>query len=190
MSLKLQDITVQFQMDTGAQVSVLPMDVYDKLNPRPSLMKTSAVLMSFTGSKVKPIGKCSVYCLSIKIKYQLAFYVVDVKVSTFLSKNACKLLGVIKFVNAAVANGMLEEFSDVFDGLGCLDGTVKLQIDPSVTLVAHPTRKIPVALRYKLKELAPMERLGVIIKENKPTDWSNSMVVTDKDEKSGFAWIL
>lgn len=191
VSLKLQDITVQFQMDTGAQVSVLPKNVYDKLNPRPTLIKTSAVLVSFAGSKIKPIGKCSVYCLSNKIKYQLAFYVVDVKVSPLLSKNACKLLGLIKFVNevkptihAADANGMLEEFSDVFEGLGCLDGTVKLQFDPSVTPVAHPPRKIPVALRDKLKkELDHMEKLGVIVKENKPTDWVNSMVVIDKDKK-------
>lgn len=47
---------------------------------------------------------------------------VDVKASPLLSKNACKLLGLIKFVNevkptihAADANGMLEEVSDLFE---------------------------------------------------------------------------
>lgn len=81
VSLKLQNIMVQFQMDTGAQVSVLPKDIYDRLNPMPSLMKTYAVFVSFTGTKIKPIVKCSLYCLSNKIKHQLAFYVIDVKVS-------------------------------------------------------------------------------------------------------------
>lgn len=47
VSVQLFDETVQFQMDTGVQVNVLPKRIFDRFKPRPNLMKTLAVLMSF-----------------------------------------------------------------------------------------------------------------------------------------------
>lgn len=89
-----------------------------------------------------------------------------------LSKNACKLLGLIKFVNEVKTTipdldvkAILKKYPDVSDGLGCLEGTVKLQIDPRVAPVAHPPRKIPVVQRERLKELNHMERIGVIVQK-------------------------
>ena len=50
--------------------------------------------------------------------------------------------------------------------------------------VAHPPRKVPVALRERLREeLKDMEKNGVIIRETKPTDWVNSIVIVDKGTK-------
>ena len=43
--------------------------------------------------------------------------------------------------------------------------------------VVHAPRKVPVALKEKVKkELESMEKKGVIIKQNEPTEWVNSMV--------------
>ena len=86
-----------------------------------------------------------------------------------LSKNACKLLGVIKFVNVVKppsfltqsneAESVILNYPDVFDGLGCLDGKVRLKIDKDVCPVAHPPHKVPVVLRERLgEELNDMEK--------------------------------
>ena len=111
-----------------------------------------------------------------------------------MSKNACKLLGVIKFVNEVKppnlltksneAESVILNYLDVFDVLGCLDGEVKLEIDKDVCPVAHPPRKVPVALRERLREeLNDMEKNGVIIRETNPTDWVNSIVIIDNGTK-------
>ena len=44
------------------------------------------------------------------------------------------------------------DYSDVFNGIGCLPGKHKIHIDSSVTPVIHPTRRIPVSMRDKVKK--------------------------------------
>ena len=46
----------------------------------------------------------------------------------------------------------LKEYSDVFEGLGCMDGLYHMEVDKTVRPVVHPPRKVPVALRDCLKE--------------------------------------
>ena len=189
-----RDLPVKFQMDTGAEVSVLPKYVFDKLKVKPEVQPTRTYLVAFTGTKIKPFGKCSILCVHNTMKYMLNFFIVDAEFCPLLSKNACKLLGVIKFVNEVKppslltksneAESVILNYPDDFDGLGCLDGEVKLEIDKDVCPVAHPPRKIPVALRERLREeLNDMEKNGVIIRKTNPTDWVNSIVIIDKGTK-------
>ncbi|KAL9987237.1 hypothetical protein ACROYT_G001509 [Oculina patagonica] len=60
-------------------------------------------------------------------------------------------------------NEILKKYEDVFDGIGCLEGTYQIKIDPNVSPVVHPPRKIPFTQREKVKEeLDRMEKLSVI----------------------------
>lgn len=69
----------------------------------------------------------------------------------------------------------LEEYKDVFQGLGCLLGEHKIHGDETVAPVVHACRKVPFSLRKKLKdELAHMK------KRDEPTDWVRSLVVLQK----------
>lgn len=47
---------------------------------------------------------------------------------------------------------ILEEYSDVLEGLGCMQGPCRLEVDETVWPVVHSHRKVPVALRDLLKE--------------------------------------
>ena len=87
-------------------------------------------------------------------------------------------------VEAAISKeSMLEEFADVFVGEGKLEGDLHLEIDPSVTPVQLPTRKVPIAVKEKLKkELSGLEELCVIKSVNVPTDSISAMVVTVKND--------
>ena len=74
-----------------------------------------------------------------------------------------------------------KQFPTLFTGLGKLPGEHHITVDSNVTPVVHAPRKIPVALKEKVKkELESMEKQGVIEKQNKPTDWVNSMVTVIK----------
>lgn len=78
-------------------------------------------------------------------------------------------------------DSLMEEYKDCFEGLGCLPGEHKICVDKSVSPVVHPCRKIPFAMRGKLKEeLARMEKLKVIQKIDEPTEWVSSLVVLQK----------
>ena len=65
-----------------------------------------------------------------------------------------------------------QEYKNIFQGLGCLEGKVSIQLKEDATPVVYPARKVPVALREKLKmELDRLVKNGVIEKTESPTDW-------------------
>lgn len=79
---------------------------------------------------------------------------------------------------------IVKAYKDVFTGLGCVPGLHRTHIDPAVTPVVHPPRKVPVALKDKMKcELKRKEQLGVEEKQTEPTDLANSMVTVQKPSK-------
>lgn len=62
-----------------------------------------------------------------------------------------------------------------------LAGMHTIGVDKTVTPVVHPPRKIPIAIKDKVKtELDRMTEMGVIVKQEEPTEWVNSMVTVIK----------
>ena len=71
----------------------------------------------------------------------------------------------------------------MFKGLACLDGDYHMQIDGSVAPVVHPPRKVPFALKERLKaEVDRMETIGAIKNVTEPTEWVSSIVITEKKD--------
>ena len=76
---------------------------------------------------------------------------------------------------------ILEEYADVSRGEGQLEGDLHLEIDPNVPRVQLLTRKVPIALKEKLKEeINRLEGLNIITPVNVPTSWISATVVTLK----------
>ncbi|XP_033756200.1 uncharacterized protein K02A2.6-like [Pecten maximus] len=83
--------------------------------------------------------------------------------------------------NDTIPADIMNEYGPLFKGIGCMLGQHKIQIDPSVKPVVHPPRKVPLALKSKVKaELDRMESEGIVIKQTEPTPWVNSMVSVAK----------
>ena len=67
------------------------------------------------------------------------------------------------------------------DACRLYSGEYSIQLKPEVQPVVHAARKMPVALREKVKaELDRMEKLNIITKVDEPTNWVNSLVVVPK----------
>ena len=76
---------------------------------------------------------------------------------------------------------IVECYKDLFTGKGCLEGEYSIKIDRSVPPTVHPPRKVPLAIKDKLKtELDKMEQMGLIVKQDQPTEWVNSMDTSTK----------
>ena len=72
-------------------------------------------------------------------------------------------------------------YPDVFQCLDCMEGALHLEVDESASPSIMPPRRVPLTLKERLKEeLACLERANVIKREEEPTDWVSSLVVTEK----------
>ena len=66
-------------------------------------------------------------------------------------------------------------------------GPYHMELDETVKPVVHPPRKVPVALRDRLKEeLDKLVREKVITSVTEPTNWVSSLVLVNKPEMLQF----
>ncbi|GBM93575.1 Uncharacterized protein K02A2.6 [Araneus ventricosus] len=80
---------------------------------------------------------------------------------------------------------LIEEYSDIFEGVGLIPGKHKIILHEDATPVIAASRKILLALENKLKdELFRMEQNCIIKKVTKPTDSVNPIVVVPKKDGS------
>ena len=111
----------------------------------------------------------------------------DENFAALLGRASCEEINLIKRVDQVRNDSILEEFPNMFRGMGCLPGDYHITLDSSVTPVVHAPRRVPHAKRDKLKqELRRMENQGIIEKTpiNEPADWVNSLVFVGKPEGS------
>ena len=80
------------------------------------------------------------------------FQVVDHKSQPILGLQTCLDLQLIKrmyTVNPKDPNQLLNEYKDVFEGLGCLHGDYNIQLQDNTKPVIYPPRKMPFAQKSK-----------------------------------------
>ena len=79
---------------------------------------------------------------------------------------------------------MIDQYKDVFEGLGCLEGDYHIELDPSVSPVQHVPRRVPVALKEQLKiKLDSLVSQGIITPVTTPTPWISNLVDIKKSGK-------
>ena len=182
-TIKVNDRHTTFKLDTGAQCNVISKKTYDQISKRP-LLKSKTKLVTFSGHKLKACGKASMVCEYKQKLNVVEFEVVQQNVPSVLGLKTCKEMKLVQRVDSigTKSDDPLEEYKDVFEGLGCITNTTyQIKIDPDKNPVVHPPRRVPVTLRSKVKdELDRMTRLNVIERVHEPTDWVNSMVTVTK----------
>ena len=115
--------------------------------------------------------------------------------TSLLSGRAAEALGLMTFNQEHLVNTVLdakplskehvlEEFRDVFHGLGKLPGLYHIDMDPEAKPVQNTRRHVPIPIRSKLKDkISELEQLKIIEKVTTPTPWINSIVVINKPNK-------
>ena len=147
------------------------------------LQPEASQLKCYDNSIINTLGKCTLQCNYHSKTYQLSFKVIDGNQKPLLSGITCTELGLITV--HAVCNvtsiKLIEEYDDVFRGLGCLGDEYHIE---SIPPVQHVTRRVPVAMKELLKQnLAELTKQGIIMKVEEPTSWINNMVAIRKPGK-------
>ncbi|KAJ8031349.1 hypothetical protein HOLleu_28054 [Holothuria leucospilota] len=187
--LKLKGMKLPFKIDTGADANIISKSVYQKCAKDVSLYKTSIKLKTYSGEKITVLGRCKLRCILKGKAYGLNFLVVDMESQNILGLKDSVDLGLIQRVQVVSEeigsdkgmNELLQRYKEVFSGVGCTDKQHHIELKSDHTPCVHPPRKVPHAMKERLKtELTRMEKENIIAKVDYPTDWVNSMVVKEK----------
>ncbi|CAK1554172.1 unnamed protein product [Leptosia nina] len=168
----------KFKLDTGADVNVISFQTFLRFGFDKNVIKKENIrLKSYSGNTIPIRGFCYLSWCFKNILYNLYFAIADIKCQSLLGRKSCERLGLIKRIQSI----KLDNYGDVFKGLGCLPGEHHIVVDRSVQPVVCASRKIPFGMRDVLsKELKKMEELHVIKKVDYPTKWVHPLVLAAK----------
>ncbi|KAJ8019063.1 hypothetical protein HOLleu_42586 [Holothuria leucospilota] len=138
LPLAVNGSIIPFKLDMGADVNLMPKKDYQTLRSKPRLHKVQATVNSYGGAKIPILEKCRATVSHKGSKYELAFMIVAEKDQPILGLQACEKLNLIQRVCTVETEEqltdqtyaqLLNEYSDVFQGLGCLQylGSTKLR---------------------------------------------------------------
>ncbi|XP_052820412.1 uncharacterized protein K02A2.6-like [Mya arenaria] len=194
--VKVGTSIIDMKIDTGAQVNVLPKSLYLKLSLKGPLRQAQKRLTAYDGKPLCVEGYITIPCKYNGQTYNEEFYIVKSGSSPILGLQTCLRMNLINLVLAMnsstpskdnvnhtplTKDKVLSKYADVFEGIGQLPGECEIHLHKNVLPVVHPPRKVPVAIKDKLKvELDRMEHLNVTCKVTEPTDWVNSLVTVEK----------
>ncbi|UYV70824.1 K02A2.6-like [Cordylochernes scorpioides] len=183
--VKVDKIKILFKMDTGADVNIIPQEIYFKNFAHKKLCKPDIQLLGPRQVKLHVIGKFTALIEKDGRSIPGEIFVVPQLMQPLLSGKACESLNLIKRLQSIEKRNLLnpfEEYPKLFTGLGTLQGsyTIKLK-DESQPHAIYTPRRIPIPLLNKTKEqLDQMVEKGVIEKVEQPTDWCAPMVIVPK----------
>ena len=168
VTLEMNGAEVVFKIDTGAQCNIIPKHLLHKLSPKPKIKPATIQLSAYNGTSIPVTGKC-IGKLKLKDRtVNVLFIVVDSDSVPILGLNTSVKLNLIKQIyqiseNIPSTTPIHEEFSDCFGEISCLPRIHHIEIRDDVKPLIAPVRKIPFALKPKLKkELTRMVDLEVI----------------------------
>ena len=181
-SVLLENKTVSFKLDTGAEVTAVSEETFKMLPKTPlkqpvvwSKPPTLNVLGQFTGK-----------LLTDNHSYQDDIYVVRGLRNNLLGLPAIAGLQLVqRLCSTEAESDIKKQFPKVFNGLGTFGAEYAIKMEDGATPYAlYTPRNVPIPLREKVKdELDRMEAMGVTTKISEPTQWCAGMVVVPK--KSG-----
>ena len=179
---------IEFKVDTGAQANIIPETELSNIQVKPQIeTKTRMRLRAYNGEVIPHVGKCKMMLKDGKRSHMLEFVIVKGKKASILGLKASTLLGLVKRVHKVNEGKVLnveDEYDDVFEGIGKLKTVHKIQLKEEYEPVIHAPRKVPLALREKLKaELERLETLDIIEKVEEPTEWVHSLVIVERADK-------
>ena len=182
VTLKMNGSPIEFKIDTGADVTVIPTDLYVPsldgvlLKPKKVLSGPNKVPLAVQGSYVASLQ-------STNLQAQEEVFVVDGLSKPLVGKPAILSLKLLSTLYTdSVELSIQDHYPELFRGLGKFSGryTIKLK-KGAIPFALSTSRRIAVPLLPKVRdELDRMEKIGVISKITDPTDWCSGMVVVPK----------
>lgn len=183
--VQLNKRALEFKVDTGADVTVIPESAY-RPNDDGKLETASIPLNGPTGEALEVCGQFKARLTRKGVESQQEIYVVRNLSRALLGRPAIQALHVAVLIEPVQGDNVVEQFPELFKGLGKLKDSYKIKLREGATPFALTTpRRVPIPLLPKVKEeLQRMESMGVITRIDEPTEWCAGMVVVPKPSEN------
>eukprot|EP00731_Ephydatia_muelleri_P032552 Em0024g96a len=184
VKLKLANQTLEFKIDTGAEVTAISDAAFRALKGL-KLDRPKKMLYGPARTLLKVIGQFEGELFYRGKTTRQKVYVVNGLRTNLLGLPAIlalKLVAKLEETVEASLHTIVEKYPTLFQGLGSMGDPYDIQLQPEAQPYAlFTSRNIPLPLRLKVKqELERMESLGIISKVDEPTPWCAGMVVAPK----------
>ena len=189
---------VTFQLDTGAECNFLLLKDHRRTTRDHKLVQVQRCSHKFsktyTNQQYTILGLTKVPTRCHGHRNMLNFNITEDILTPLVSYRTCLELGLITIndcddtfnqmgpqsttsVHTAVgATDLLDEYKDVFQGLGGLPGAYHIVTDDTVLPVVHPPCRVPVALQDQIKnKLDEIVKSDVIAPVSELTEWVSSI---------------
>jgi len=140
---------------------------------------------------MKPLGVALLRVRHRGKAFLTEFYIVEHCAATLIGLPSFQKLDVLRRVDVLRINrrsvNVIDEFGDVFDGFGLLPWRTLYCCGPicSTSYSCASSRSLPLSLQPKLKQkLDSMVAAGVLVKQNDPNDWVNSLLAVERKDGS------
>lgn len=196
---EVSGIKLKMELDTGSALSVISEGDYKQLFPNLLLQNTSIRLKTYTGEKVRPVGKIKVTVTYKGKTLQLMLYVLKNGGPPLFGREWLRRIQLdwhtIKALHLARtdSNSATERLSQLLkthekmfaEGIGTLKGIkARIELDKKATPKFHKARQVPYALRPKVEaELQNLVASGVLLKVEW-SEWATPIVPVMKKGKT------
>lgn len=179
---------VEFKLDTGADISCLPISIINNLKVNHLLSRSSNQLYAYNNNKINTFGQIKLNCVDVEnmLRREILFEVVDSGFQPILSRDECVAMKLLQRTSInSVSYESKEQFirknTDVFEGLGKIPGECSILLKENSVPHLKYRKRIPDSLHTKLKEqLSSMENEGIISPVDYPTAWVNNLQIVEK----------
>lgn len=186
--LMVGGLEVEFKLDTGADISCLPIDIIHKLKLKNQLSISHNQLYAYNNEKINSFGQIKLNCIDFDTqkRKEILFEVVDIGFQPILSREACVEMNLLQRTSInMIRYESKEQFVDhnraVFEGLGEIPGECSIMLKDNAVPHLKYRKRIPDSLHNKLREqLSSMEKEGIISPVNYLTDWVNNLQIVEK----------
>ena len=147
VTVLLNGNAVEFKLDTGADVSVIPEETYKTLK----INDLHPAESSLTGAGSQPLQVCGKFEANLQYKARSSkqtVYVVSALSKALLGKPAIESLNLVTRVDSVDKDSCKAKYPELFTGLGSLEGKYTIKLKPNSTPFALTTpRRVALPLR-------------------------------------------
>lgn len=194
-TINIQGVNISFKLDTGSEVNIIPYSSIQGMLPKPKINIATRAITSYTGHKIPVKGMSKFLCKTRSNEDMIEFYISAEETQPILGITALDKLGLVARIhttslkeekdgdgkNKTEALTIIEKYKDVFKGLGELDRQYKIKLQENAQPTVVAARKIPLSIKDKvITEIETMEKKGILIKVQEPTEWVNPIVIVKK----------
>ena len=147
---------VQLQIDTGASCNILPKSDYIRATGDKqckNLEQSYTRLIMHNKTVVWPLGQIRLLTERKGRKYGVLFHIVKQDLTPLLCRTTCEKMNLVKILDADInathneridvlpsvrSDPILSEFTDIFTGVGCLEGNYSIEVNDVFRPVVYP----------------------------------------------------